>query len=252
VCGSAGPPISPDPCYPRFLPVGDTALTVEFGDTIAAELNEAVVGLEIALAAAELSGVIETAPSYRSLLICYEPLEISFQKLVTELCRLMSSSVHTRSASTADWTVPVVYDPPYADDLQEVAQLLGLTEGAVIAAHVGAEYQVYMVGFAPGFPYLGGLPAHLHISRRETPRSQVPVGAIIIGGIQAAIVPIPVPSGWHILGRTPLRPFEPERQDPFLFRPGDSVRFRRIDAVEFDRLAALSSDALLRLVRVQR
>jgi KipI family sensor histidine kinase inhibitor len=238
-----------NPTYPRFLPVGDSALTVEFGDAIASELNQAVVHLDIALAAAELDGISETIPSYRSLLICYEPLEISFRQLVTEVRNLLSVEVRTLTARRTDWTVPVVYDPPYADDVPEVARRLGLSEEAVISIHTAVDYQVYMVGFAPGLPYLGGLPTELHISRREVPRPKVPAGAVMIGGVQAGIVPIPVPSAWYILGRTPLRPFEAERQDPFLFRSGDHVRFRRIDAAEFDRLADLPSDELLRLVQ---
>ncbi len=237
-------------CYPRFLPVGDAALTVEFGDAITPELNAQVIALDIALAAAELDGIIETTPSYRSLLICYEPLEISFQQLVAELRRLVSSGGSVRQAQPVAWRVPVAYDPPHALDLPEVAQRLGLTEAQVVALHAGAEYQVYMVGFAPGLPYLGPLPAGLHISRRETPRPSVPAGAVMIGGIQANIVPMPVPSAWYVLGQTPLRLFDPGRQDPFLFRAGDRLRFRRIDAAEFNHLAGLDLDALLPLVRV--
>ncbi|MGA3400668.1 MAG: 5-oxoprolinase subunit PxpB [Acetobacteraceae bacterium] len=237
------------PCYPRFLPVGDAALTVEFGDAITPELNARVVALDIALAAAEIDGIIETAPSYRSLLICYEPAEISFQHLVAALRGLLACDRPTRQADAVAWSVPVVYDPPYALDVPEVAQRLGLTEAQVIAIHSEAEYQVYMVGFAPGLPYLGPLPAALHISRRQTPLQHVPAGAVMIGGIQANIVPMPVPSAWYVLGQTPLRLFDPGRQDPFLFRAGDRLRFRRIDAAAFDRLAALSIDALLPLVR---
>lgn len=235
--------------YPRFLPVGDTALTVEFGNVIAQELNDAVVRLDISLASAELKGITETVPSYRSLLICYDPLEISFPDLVSELRQLIAGDVQANSIRAVQWSVPVVYDPPYADDVPEVARRLDLSEEAVIAIHTDADYQVYMVGFAPGLPYLGGLPPLLHLSRREIPRPKVPAGAVMIGGGQAGIVPIDVPSAWYILGRTPLRPFEPARPDPFLFRAGDRIRFRRIDAAEFDRLAGLSSDALLRLVR---
>ncbi|HVC61936.1 MAG TPA: 5-oxoprolinase subunit PxpB [Acetobacteraceae bacterium] len=243
-------PTLQSPYYPRFLPVGDAALTVEFGDAITPELNARVVALDIALAAAELGGIVETAPSYRSLLICYEPLVISFRQLVVELRRLLSRGVPVRQAAAVAWTVPVVYDPPHAVDLPEVAQRLGLTEQQVITLHGEAEYQVYMVGFAPGLPYLGPLPARLHISRRENPRPQVPAGAVMIGGIQANIVPMPVPSAWYVLGQTPLRLFDPTRQDPFLFRAGDRLRFRRIDAAEFGRLAGLTTDALLPLVRV--
>ena len=239
----------PSPVYPRFLPVGDAALTVEFGNAITPEINEAVVALDIALAAVELDGIVETVPSYRSLLVCYEPLEISFQQLVTELRPLLSRSDRMQAGGSATWSVPVVYDPPCAEDLTEVAQRLVLTEQQVIAIHSAAEYQVYTIGFAPGLPYLGGLPSALHISRREAPRPSVPAGAVMIGGIQAAIVPIPMPSAWYSLGRTPLRLFDPQRRDPFLFRPGDRVRFRRIDLSEFDRLAAVTTDVLVPLVR---
>jgi KipI family sensor histidine kinase inhibitor len=145
----------------------------------------------------------------------------------------------------------VVYDPPHGRDLAEVAQRLALTQDQVIALHSGAKYQVYMVGFAPGLPYLGGLPDALHIPRRQIPRPRVPAGAVMIGGMQALIVPTPLPSGWYILGQTPLRPFDPAREDPFLFRAGDHVRFRQIDAAEGHRLAGLTVDALLPLVRDQ-
>jgi KipI family sensor histidine kinase inhibitor len=243
--------LPPSPDYPRFLPVGDAALTVEFGDTISPEVNTQVVALDLALASAELDGIIEAAPSYRSLLICYDPLEISFRRLVAELRRLLAGSSQVGQAGAVTWTVPVVYDPPHGSDLAEVAQRLALTPEQVIALHSGAEYQVYMMGFAPGLPYLGGLPAALHIRRREIPRPRVPAGAVMIGGMQTLIVPTPLPSGWYVLGQTPLRPFDPLRDDPFLFRAGDRVRFRRVDAVEGNRLAGLTADALLPLVRAQ-
>jgi inhibitor of KinA len=244
----AWPPIAA-PRYPRFMPVGDAALTVEFGDEITPELNAQVVALDIALAAAEIDGIIETAPSYRSLLICYQPLRISCQQLVAELRRLLEHDVAAQQSPAVTWSVPVVYEPSFGDDLPDVALRLGLTEEQVIGIHSGAEYRVYMVGFAPGLPYLGPLPRQLHISRRETPRPRVPAGAVMIGGIQANIVPMPVPSAWYVLGRTPLRLFDPDRYDPFLFRAGDRLRFRRIGAAEFERLARLEPDSLLPLVR---
>jgi KipI family sensor histidine kinase inhibitor len=236
---------------PRFLPVGDAALTVEFGSAITPEVNEAVVALDVALAAAELDGIVETVPSYRSLMICYEPSEISFSRLVAELRHMLFRHDQAQLGCSSAWTVPVVYDPPHGEDLTEVAQRLALAEEQVIAFHTGSEYQVYAVGFAPGLPYLGGLPPALHISRRKAPRPSVPAGAVIIGGIQAAILPVPMPSAWYSLGRTPLRLFDLGRRDPFLFRPGDRVRFRRIDLSEFDRLAGLTTDVLLPLVRVE-
>ena len=235
--------------YPRFLPLGDTALSVEFGDTISPELNQAVVDLDLAVRAAKLESITETAPSYRSLLVCYEPALMSFDELVAALRNLMSIARQTGSAPSVEWSVPVVYEPPFADDLADVARQLGLSEDAVIGLHTQAEYRVYMLGFAPGWPYLGGLPEALQTSRKETPRPQVPVGAIVIGGVQAGIVPITTPSGWHIIGQTPLRPFDPSAVQPFLFGAGDRVRFRRIGMAEFERLSALPHEALLETVR---
>lgn len=236
--------------YPRILPVGEAALTVEFGDTVDPELNRRVMALDLAIAAAELDGVVETVPSYRSLLICYEPLELSFHQLVAELRALLARDVRGRPPSPTTWSVPVTYDPPFGDDVPEVAQRLGLSEEQVIAIHTATEYLVYTIGYAPGMPYLGGLPAALHLTRREVPRPQVPAGAIMIGGAQACIVPTTVPSAWYLMGQTPLRPFDLKRQDPFLFRPGDHVRFRRIGNAEFERLARLTADALLPLIQV--
>lgn len=225
--------------YPRFLPVGDAALTVEFGDTVSPELNDQVVQLDIAVNAAELDGVVETVPTYRSLLVCYDPLETTLRGLVAELRRLVDRGSQVRPGGAVAWSVPVVYDLPYSDDLSEVAQRLSLTEEQVIAIHMEPEYQVYMVGYTPGMPYLGVVPPALHISRRQTPRPSVPAGAVMIGGIQAGIIPTSVPSAWYTLGQTPLRGFDANRVEPFLFRTGDRVRFHRIDGAEFRRLASL-------------
>jgi KipI family sensor histidine kinase inhibitor len=227
--------------WPRFSPVGDGALTVEFGDAISPQINDAVVSLDIAVLAAELDGIIETVPSFRSLLICYDPVVLPYDRLVETVRRLIRPGHRRRDLSGAPWDVPVAYDPPFADDLDEVAQRLNLTPEQVIAFHAGAEYRVYMIGFAPGIPIMGGLPEALHIPRRHDPHGKLPAGAVVIGGMQAAIASVPVPSGWYILGRTPLRLFDLGRADPFLFRPGARIRFRRIDATEYQRLTELPS-----------
>jgi 5-oxoprolinase (ATP-hydrolysing) subunit B len=237
------------PAEPRFIPVGDAALSVEFGNAVSPELNAQVIALDTALAAAELRGILETVPSYRSLLVCYDPLEISHDQLMVELLRLLSRNVRGQTKRSTTWEVPVIYQAPHSHDLPEVAQRLGLREEEVIALHTSADYVVYTIGYAPGMPYLGGLPTELHLSRREVPRPRVDPGAVMIGGVQACIVPTTVPSAWYQLGQTPLRPFEPTRQDPFLFRPGDRIRFHEVSLAEFEHLSSLSSDALLPLVR---
>ncbi len=238
------------PAYPRFAPVGDAALTVEFGNAVEPELNAQVIALDTAVAAAELDGVVETVPSYRSLLVCYEPLKISYHKLVAELHHLLAQGQQKRAGRSITWNVPVVYEASYGIDLLEVAQRSNLTPEEVVSLHTSAEYVVYTIGYAPGMPYLGGVPPKLHLSRQDTPRPRIEAGAVMIGGAQACIVPTTVPSAWYQLGSTPLRPFDVSRPDPFLFRPGDRIRFRRVALAEFESLSRLSLEALLPHVRM--
>ncbi len=226
---------------PRFLPVGDTALSVEFGDTIEPDLNDRVVAFDRAVTAAGLPGVLETVPSYRALLVEYEPRLLSFPALVARLLALDREAAVGPAHAARCWVIPVAYGNEFGEDLPEVAERRKLSPEAVIAAHVSGAYRVYMIGFAPGFAYLGRLPPELELPRRETPRQRVAEGSILIGGLQTAIAPMAIPTGWHILGRTPLRCLNMQKPDPFLFRPGDRVRFRPIGLHEFARLAARSA-----------
>jgi len=234
--------------YPRFLPVGDAAMTVEFGDTIDPDANAAVISLDARLAASDVGGVIETVPSYRSLLVRYEPAVTGFSQMAAAL-RQLARPASSATAAGRRWTVPVAYEAPFATDLADVAAHLGLSPEQVIAAHTGQDYKVYAIGFAPGMPFLGGLPEALHIPRRQSPRPGIPAGAAIIGGMQASIVPVPTLSGWHVLGQTPVRPFDRLRGDPFLFRAGDTVRFRQVSAGDYGWMAALPWDEFLPLLQ---
>ena len=227
------------PSPPRFLPVGDTALSVEFGNTIEPEINDRVVAFDQAIKAAELPGVLETVPSYRALLVEYEPRLLSFPALVARL-RAVDREAGGVVPTPRCWVVPVAYGDEFGEDLTEVARRRNLSPEAVIAAHASGAYRVYMIGFAPGFAYLGRLPATLELPRRETPRQRVAEGSVMIGGLQTAIAPMAIPTGWHVLGRTPLRCFDMKKPDPFLFRPGDRVRFRPIGLLEFETLSAQS------------
>ncbi len=225
--------------YPRFVPVGDTALTVEFGDAIDPRLNAAVIALDLALAAAELPGIVETVPAYRSLLVCYEPGELPHATLVARLRALIAQIGDLPERSGRRWVVPVSYGGTHGDDLEEAAAVLGLPPERVVELHSGGDYLVYLVGFHPGTPNLGGLPAPLHIPRRRIPRPLAPPCSVAIGGMQTGITAVASPTGWYVLGRTPVRPFDAAREpDPFLFRPGDRIRFDPVEGAEFDRLAA--------------
>lgn len=231
--------------FPRFLPVGDTGLLVEFGDAISLSLNMAVVELDRSLAKARLPGLVESVPTYRSLLIEYEPALIRLPKLIERIKLLLRASKPRSHGADRQLLVPVAYDEGSDEDLATASGLLGLKPDAVISAHVAAHYRVYMIGFMPGFAYLGGLPPELHLPRRNVVRSGAPEGSIMIGGIQAAIAARPLRTGWYVIGRTPVRGFDKTRAEPFLFRAGDNVRFRQIDDKEFERLVAKAAEGSL-------
>ena len=220
----------------RLLLAGDTALTVELGDTVDPAINARVIALDRALADAKLSGIVETVPTYRSLQIHYDPEAILIETLTATIARL-AVGLDDSLAAGRRWTVPVAYGGQHGMDLDAVAERTGLTADEVVERHLAGDYRVYMIGFQPGFTYLGGLDPKLHLPRRETPRLKTPAGTISIGGIQAAVASIEAPSGWHLLGRTPVRAFDSGRADPFLFRPGDRVRFERVSAADFDTLS---------------
>ena len=223
---------------PSFLDVGDGAVSVELGNSIDETINRQVVALDAALQGTAAPGIVETIPTYRSLLVAFDPELISRDEI---RALVLANWPPARGASDQGtrWVVPVAYGGSFGEDLDTVAGLHGLTRDDVIAIHSGAEYRVYMIGFAPGFAYLGGLPETLHTSRRSEPRLKTPPGSVSIGGQQAAVSPpLEVPSGWHLLGRTPVRSYDPGRERPFLFNTGDRVRFRPISAAEYGRLAA--------------
>lgn len=232
------PPEPGRPGAPRLLAVGDTGLSVQFGARIEPAANEAVAALDLALNAAELPGLVESVPSFRSLLVVFEPAVLPRAALEAEVRRLLDAPPPPPGPPPRRWSIPVCYAPPHGEDLAEAAALLGLSPEAVVAEHTAAGFRVYMLGFHPGLPNLGGLPPALHIPRRPSPRPPVPPGAVTIGGVQGAIMPVASPIGFYLLGRTPVRPFDRRRPDPALFRPGDTLRFRAIPPDEFAALSA--------------
>lgn len=221
---------------PRFLVAGDAAVVAEFGDGIAPEINEAVLALDAAIAAAGLPGIVETVPTYRSLLVQFDP-RATRTEAVIEAIRILHGAGAALPVPRR-FTVPVAFGGIFGVDLVEVAARLGRTAQQVVEEFVAAEYRVYMVGFVPGFSYLGPLPDPLHLPRRETPRLKVPGGTVGIGGVQAAVYSVSIPSGWHLLGRTPARTFDKRRAEPFLFSTGDLLRFEPVTAADFERLEA--------------
>ena len=224
---------------PRILPCGDAALAVEFGNIIDPKLNARVLALDARLNEAPIGnrfpGLVETVPTYRSLLVHYDPVATSFQNLSAELLRL-AQDLPEEPGEGRLWRIPVVYGGPFGIDLEEVAERHGLTPSQVIDKHAAPIYRVYMIGFVPGYAYLGGLDPDLATPRRETPRLRTPAGTISIGGIQAVVASIEAPSGWHLLGRTPVRSFMLTRDPIFLLEAGDRVTFDPIDACRWEEL----------------
>ena len=233
------------PAFCRILNAGDRGLVFEFGSTVDERLNSLVVALDARLRIEALPGVVETVPTYRSLLVLFDPVVIGRCELISKVETISADLRPEDDREARRWSVPVAYGDYLGEDLDHIAALHSLTTDEVIRHHSQAEYRVYMIGFAPGFAYLGGLPDILHTPRRADPRQRTPAGSISIGGVQAAISSVEAPSGWHLLGRTPLRTFDLNRRDPFLLKPGDRVRFQPIKPTEFHRLKAISESGAI-------
>lgn len=221
------------------MPLGDSALVVSFGETIDDEIHAQVLGLSHRLEVAPPLGIVDYVPAYATVTIQYDPLDQDYESFVQSIRALMAGSTPDRSPTLHnDVVIPVCYDGEFGPDLDFVAAHNDMTPADVVHLHSSASYVVYMIGFAPGFPYLGGLPPVLATPRLEEPRAIVPVGSVGIAGAQTGVYPIATPGGWRIIGRTPLRLFDPAADDPSLLHPGDGVTFAPIDRAEFDRFTA--------------
>src|SRR5215468_3841664 len=218
---------------PRFLNAGETALVVEFGSDVDPAINDRVLALDAALVARAVEGVRETVPTYRSLMIHYDPLAVTRAALIDIVNAIEAGPVVAR-APGATWTIPCCYDPSMAEDLAEVAAMTGLIPERVVGLHTSAVYRVYMYGFAPGFCYLGGVPKELAVSRRATPRPPHPPNTVLLGGGLTLVATFAMPTGWWIMGRTPERMFALQRDPVFLVGLGDALRFAPVDRPTFE------------------
>jgi KipI family sensor histidine kinase inhibitor len=209
------------------------------GDAISVEVNTRVRALEFLIQQKALPGVVETVPSFRSLLVYYDPLVVGYDALCEALGALASQAEHAALPPARLVELPCCYeDPELGVDLGPAAERLGLPPAELARLHAGARYLVYFIGFTPGLPYMSGMPERIMLPRLETPRTKVPPGSVGIGGIQCCIYSVESPGGYWILGRTPLALYDPGSPEPILLRPGDQVRFRPIDRREYDAIAA--------------
>src|ERR1700712_409080 len=217
---------------PRILPSGDSAITVEFSRNIDDAANQRVLALDRTLSREPVPGVIETVPTYRSLLVHYDPVQIDFNVLGEKLASLAQLPVPPVTKPRR-WRIPVVYGGEHGIDLEDVAKTLKTTADDIVARHVGGDYRVAMIGFTPGWSYLSGLEPSLHLPRRQNPRLLTPAGTISIGGVQTGVQCLAGPSGWHLLGRTAVRTYQLHRDPTFLLEPGDEVKFTAVNAKTF-------------------
>ncbi len=205
-----------------MLPLSDTSLLIQLGDKIDPQINRRVHMLAAALALDPLPGICETVPGYASLTIHYDPLALTHTQVADWLTAHLHLSAAAASRPLKLIEVPVIYDGP---DLASVAETCRLSPAKIICQHTSTLYTVYMMGFTPGFPYLGILPESIRVPRLAAPRSHVQAGAVAIAGMQTGIYPVDSPGGWQLIGRTALTLFDPARAQPFLFAPGDQVQF---------------------------
>lgn len=229
--------------YPRFLNAGDCALVVELGGDISPTINEQVNHFLLDYFAG-MQAIYAIIPTYRSLAIRYDPKQIGPQALRKVITDFMQQPGKQFGMPYRRWHIPVCYGQSYGEDLDFIAQTHGITSQEVINLHSQTCYRVYMIGFLPGFAYLGELTTQLHTPRRHQPRAMTPASSISIGGQQTAISSIACPSGWHLIGRSPWQTFNLARKAcPFLLQAGDEVQFYPIKASQFDKMASAGQSA---------
>jgi inhibitor of KinA len=223
----------------RMLPAGERALVVEMGNLISPSVNAQVRRLAKRLSQRTPGGVIEVVPTYRSLLVTFDPLTVSRSHLIEAIHQMMSSEAGPETGGKEEVRVvhvPVCYGGEFGPDLDYVGKHNGLSANEVIAIHSSKPYLVYMLGFTPGFPYLGGMSDKIATPRLEQPRAKIPRGSVGIAGAQTGLYPVESPGGWRLIGRTPLNPFAAGAANPFLFAAGDYLRFLPVSHEEYRRI----------------
>lgn len=220
----------------RYLTAGDKAIVLEFGNEISKELNLLVRKMYYCISKKNIEGIEEIVPTYRSLIIYYNPQKVNYTDLVKQLKELEKSVTEITLPPSYVTKIPVIYDGEYGPDLEFVAQYNKLSAKEVINIHSEKEYFIYMLGFSPGFPYLGGMSNKIATPRLEKPRLKVSEGSVGIAGKQTGIYPIKSPGGWQIIGRTPIKLYDPNKEFPFLLKSGDYMKFYPINQERFKEI----------------
>lgn len=214
-------------------------MLIVFGDTISAEINQRISSTVQLIRAQRIEGIVDMIPAFVSLLINYNPLVISYDALKKRLEKILQLETKASETVKRVFEIPVCYGGEYGPDLKNIAAHAGLSEREVIDIHTSCDYLIYMLGFLPGFCYLGGLDERIHTPRLETPRLKIPAGSVGIGGKQTGIYPMDSPGGWQLMGKTPVKTYDPERDPAILVQAGEYIRFVEIGEAEFKRIAGL-------------
>lgn len=220
---------------PVFRIYGDQGLLMEFGSSISPLIHEQVRAMSIGLEHRSIKGVVECVSGYRSVAVLYDPFVTSFYILRKELEKIYSSLGEITIPPPEVIEIPVCYEGEFGPDLPFVAKTNNLSEEEVIKIHSSQKYLIYMLGFTPGFPFLGGLPKSICTPRLESPRKKVPAGAVGIANDQTGVYPIESPGGWQIIGRTPTQLFDLDSDNPFLLSSGNFLKFRPVSEQEFEK-----------------
>ncbi len=222
-----------------IYPVGDMALSADFGNAIDEDRNNKVMRLERNLRKAGIPGVLETVPSYRALMVRYDPAVLSYEQLQKQIKDLegREESAEREVTRTIIHLIPCCYGGHYGEDLAGMEKLTGLTSEEMIRIHAGTDYKIYMLGFLPGFVYLGGMDERIAVPRLDEPRVAIPAGSVGIGGKQTGVYPIASPGGWRLIGTTPVKFYDPGREKPILCSAGEYIRFIPISSDELDKIA---------------
>ncbi len=220
----------------EFLPNADTAVTVQFRREICKEVNRQVTALADMIESGGVPGIIETVPTFTSLTVFYDCSVIRADRLREELARMIESSSSAGKGSAKVYHIPVCYDEKFALDMQNVCEHTGLTADEIIKIHTSEPYLIYMLGFLPGFAYLGGLDEKIATPRLKSPRLEIFEGAVGIGGNQTGIYPIASPGGWQLIGKTPVKVFDLKREKPILYEAGDYISFYPVTLEEYERI----------------
>ena len=235
--------MSPSTDY-RIVRAGDSALVIQFENRIDPAVNARAIGLAHAIGQAAIDGVRDIVPTYRTVAVCFEPLKTNVDALIERIDHEAVGLPDAASDAAPPLRVPVCYGGEHGPDLPDIARFARMSPEEVVAVHIRDIYRVYMLGFLPGFAYMGLVDDRIAAPRHASPRVRVPKGSVGIAGRQTGIYPSDAPGGWQLIGKTPIEPFSIGRPSPFLFKPGDAVQFVPVDRVEFERLVRLKADTM--------